>query len=63
MPGLVLSSLDSYGADTLRAIRRMPAYASDKSDEETNWEQITFRERHTPAPKLSAAFMKNCWLP
>jgi hypothetical protein len=46
LPGLVQSSLDRYGADTLRAIRRMPAYASDKSDEETNWEQMTFRERH-----------------
>jgi hypothetical protein len=47
LPDLVLSSLDRYGADTLRAIRRMPAYASAKSEEETNWEQMTFRERHS----------------
>jgi hypothetical protein len=53
LPGLVLSSLDRYGADTLRAIRRMPAYASNKSDEEMDWEQMTFRERHS---KMLASF-------
>ncbi|HYJ86665.1 MAG TPA: DUF4062 domain-containing protein [Pyrinomonadaceae bacterium] len=46
LPELVLKALDRYCADTLRAIRRMPAYASDKSDEEMNWEQMTFRQRH-----------------
>jgi hypothetical protein len=46
LPDLVLKSLDRYSADTLRAIRRMPAYASDKSSEEANWEQMTFRERY-----------------
>lgn len=46
LPDLILKAIDRYCADTLRAIRRMPAYASDKSDEETNWEQMTFRERY-----------------
>jgi hypothetical protein len=43
---LILNSLIVYCADTIRAIRRMPAYASNKSTEETSWEQMTFRERH-----------------
>jgi hypothetical protein len=46
LPALVLKALDRYSADTFRAIRRMAPYASDKSTEATNWEQMTFRERH-----------------
>ena len=47
LPELILKSLDRYTSETLRAIRRMAPYASDKSSEEMNWEQMTFRERHT----------------
>jgi hypothetical protein len=46
LSGLVLEALDQFSAKTLIEIRRMPPYASNKSPEETNWEQMTFRERH-----------------
>ena len=46
LPGLILEALDYYSAVNLRAIRRMAPYASDKSTEEANWEQMTFRERY-----------------
>lgn len=47
LPGLILKALDRYAARSLQAIRRMAPYASDKSSEETDWEQMTFRQRHT----------------
>lgn len=46
LPGLILKALDQYNALTVRAIRRMAPYASDKSSEEATWEQMTFSERH-----------------
>jgi uncharacterized protein DUF4062 len=52
LPGLILRALDRYCADSLRAIRRMPAYASDKSTEEATWEQMTFRERYEEMLKI-----------
>lgn len=47
LPELILKALDRYAAKSLQAIRRMAPYASDKSSEETDWEQMTFRQRHT----------------
>lgn len=56
LPDKILKALDHYSADTLRAIRRMAPYASDKSDEEAKWEQMTFRERHA---KMLQTFKKS----
>jgi hypothetical protein len=41
----VLAAIEKYCADTLRAIRRFPPYASSKTQEETEWELMTFAER------------------
>jgi hypothetical protein len=43
---LVLDSVELFCAQTLRAIRQFPAYASDKTRRETEWELMTFTERH-----------------
>lgn len=42
----VLRSIELYCAETLRNIRRFPSYASSKTREETEWELMTFTERH-----------------
>lgn len=41
----VLGAVEKYCADTLRAIRYFPPYASSKTQEETEWELMTFAER------------------
>ncbi len=41
----VLGAVEKYCADTLRAIRRFPPYASGKTQEETEWELMTFAGR------------------
>jgi hypothetical protein len=41
----VLGAVEKYCADTLRAIRLFPAYASSKTQEETEWELMTFAGR------------------
>lgn len=46
LPELILKALDRYAARSLQALRRMAPYASDKSTEETDWEQMTFRQRY-----------------
>jgi hypothetical protein len=43
---LILDSVELYCAATLQAIRKFPAYASDKTRKETEWEMMTFTERH-----------------
>ncbi|HWW75574.1 MAG TPA: DUF4062 domain-containing protein [Pyrinomonadaceae bacterium] len=58
LPGLILKALDRYCADTLRAIRLLPPYASDKSAEEANWEQMTFSERHE---EMLRVFRSHAW--
>jgi hypothetical protein len=42
----VEGAIQVYCADSLKAIRRFPAYASEKSKDETDWELMTFTERH-----------------
>jgi len=42
----ILDALTLYTAQTLRAIRRFPAYASERPKEEAEWELMTFTERH-----------------
>lgn len=41
----VLGAVEKYCADTLRAIRLFPPYASSKTQEETEWELMTFAGR------------------
>jgi hypothetical protein len=42
----VLDAINLYCARTLQAIRGFPAYASDKTSQEVEWELMTFSERH-----------------
>lgn len=58
LPELVLNALNQYCASTLSAIRRMPPYASDKSEEEAAWEQMTFSERHE---EMLRTFGEHAW--
>jgi hypothetical protein len=49
----ILDALTLYTAQTLRTIRRFPAYASEKPKEEAEWELMTFAERYQA---MQAAF-------
>jgi Domain of unknown function (DUF4062) len=52
---LILESIELFCASTLKEIRKFPAYASDKTRLETEWEMMTFTERHEA---MMAAFRK-----